>query len=58
LRSKTRHAAEQKRLLGGALLFQKGLARPSSGSTPRRVMVFKPSAILRERLARADKAIE
>jgi integration host factor subunit alpha len=26
--------------------------------TPRRVMVFKPSAILRQRLARADRPIE
>jgi integration host factor subunit alpha len=26
--------------------------------TPRRVMVFKPSGILKQRLARADKAIE
>jgi integration host factor subunit alpha len=26
--------------------------------TPRRVMVFKPSAILKQRLARADEAID
>jgi integration host factor subunit alpha len=52
--------------VGSFVARSKGIARmgrnPKTGKevsiAPRRVMVFKPSAIVRQRLARADEVIE